>query len=119
MDRDAKAQYARVLGHAGPCAESLFEPGSRCDGLYRAAYEARRRLAERLGADFEDRDLEALWRALEAIGDAAAGRMYACGRARERWARPTAAAARPAGRPQPASHSPSRSAASTTAKPIL
>lgn len=106
MEREKEDAYCRVLGLAELCAESLFTPGSTCDRLYLAAYDARSRLAGRLGTDFEDRDLEILWQALEAIQHAVARRMYDCGRARERWrgSAPTSAvrqSARPPGARQP------------------
>lgn len=84
-DSERQAAYERILGYAGPCGENLFAPGGTCDTLYHRAYLARIRLAGRLNTEFDDADLEELWRALLDIQSAVAARMYDCGRARERW----------------------------------
>ena len=56
-----------------PCE---FDEGKPCDLLYEKVCEARERIAERTGIDFEDRDLLAMVEGLEEIGKVLALRMY-------------------------------------------
>ena len=56
-----------------PCE---FDEGKPCDLLYQKVCEARERIAERTGLDFEDRDLLAMVEGLEGIGKVLALKMY-------------------------------------------
>ena len=67
-----------------PCE---FDDGKPCALLYEKVCDARERIAERTGIDFEDRDLLAMVEELEEIGKVLALRMYdygvACGGRRQ------------------------------------
>ncbi len=56
-----------------------FAPGKPCDLLYGEVTDARLRLAERTGIDFEDRDLLTIIEGLEKIGKYCAFAMYQYG----------------------------------------
>lgn len=61
-----------------PCE---FDEGKPCDLLYQRVCEARKRIAERTGIDFEDRDLLTMVEGLEEIGKVLALKMYGYGTA--------------------------------------
>lgn len=56
-----------------PCE---FDDGKPCAELYGKVYDARLRLSERTGIDFEDRDLMEIIESLEKIGALCALKMY-------------------------------------------
>ena len=56
-----------------PCE---FDEGKPCDKLYAQACDARLRLCERTGLDFEDRDLLDIIEGLEEIGKLCALKMF-------------------------------------------
>lgn len=59
-----------------PCE---FDEGKPCELLYGKVCEARERIAERTGLDFEDRDLLAMLEGMEEIGKVLAMKMYGYG----------------------------------------
>lgn len=59
-----------------PCE---FDEGKPCDLLYQKVCEARERIAERTGIDFEDRDLLAMVEGLEEVGKVLAMKMFEYG----------------------------------------
>lgn len=59
-----------------PCE---FDEGKPCDLLYQKVCEARERIAQRTGIDFEDRDLLAMVEGLEEIGKVLALKMFEYG----------------------------------------
>lgn len=61
-----------------PCE---FDEGKPCDLLYQQVCEARARIAERTGLDFEDHDLLAMVEGLEEIGKVLAMKMFEYGTA--------------------------------------
>lgn len=56
-----------------------FEDGQPCDLLYGKVCDARMRISERTGIDFEDRDLLAMVEGMEEIGKILALKMYEYG----------------------------------------
>ena len=76
--------YASMVGELiTPCegVTDEYAPGSYCDQLYSAAWEARNRLAERLGVD-EDKDLEVIFDSFCDITFHLCRRMYEYGAAK-------------------------------------
>lgn len=61
-----------------PCE---FDDGKPCDLLYEKVCNARERIAERTGLDFEDRDLLEMVEGMEEIGKVLALKMYEYGAA--------------------------------------
>lgn len=61
-----------------PCE---FDDGKPCDLLYEKVCDARERIAERTGLDFEDRDLLEMVEGMEEIGKVLALKMYEYGAA--------------------------------------
>ena len=59
-----------------PCE---FDDGQPCDLLYGKVCDARMRISERTGIDFEDRDLLAMVEGMEEIGKVLALKMYEYG----------------------------------------
>ena len=84
MNNAAKRIYETLMGRLLPNAqvpgiENMFEPGKECDLLYEQVYDAGVRLAERLGVDGEDRDVELIINNLLRICEAVGHEMYRCG----------------------------------------
>lgn len=69
--------WARINGHLTDQGDvpNEFTDGAPCDILYGAVCDARERLSQRTGIDFEDRDVLAIVEALEEIGRRCAFRM--------------------------------------------
>jgi len=78
---NAEELYNQVAGitYAQPGIQDEFEEGRPCWELYSRVSDARLRLAERTGIDFEDRDLLEIIEGLEEIGKLLALRMYQYG----------------------------------------
>lgn len=73
--------YASMIGELIiPCegVKDEYAPGSYCDRLYNTAWEARNRLADRLGAE-EDADLELIFDSFCDIASYLCHRMYEYG----------------------------------------
>ena len=76
--------WLRINGHLVDQGDvpNEFADGAPCDLLYGMVCDARERLSERTGIDFEDRDVLAIIEALEEIGRRCAFSMveYLCGK---------------------------------------
>ena len=64
------------LVHPDPEIPCEFDDGKPCDVLYEKVSAARLRLCDRLGLDFEDRDLLTIIEGLEEIGKICALKMF-------------------------------------------
>lgn len=60
--------------------ENEFADGTQCSMLYQKVCDARLRLSERTGIDFEDRDLLEMIESLEEIGKICALKMFDYGK---------------------------------------
>lgn len=74
---ELKTLWLRINGHLVDQGDvpNEFADGAPCDMLYGAVCDARERLSERTGIDFEDRDVLAIIESLEEIGRRCAFRM--------------------------------------------
>ena len=71
--------HPRQLVTPDPDIPCEFDEGKPCDLLYEQVCEARARIAERTGLDFEDHDLLAMVEGLEEIGKVLAMKMFEYG----------------------------------------
>lgn len=69
--------WLRINGHLADQGDvpNEFADGAPCDVLYGRVCDARLRLSERTGIDFEDRDVLEIIESLEKIGERCAFRM--------------------------------------------
>lgn len=68
--------YSQMTGTGESYIGDEFQPGGACYDYYYNVYEARERLAERTGIDFEDEDIMAIVENMEKIVEICSYKMF-------------------------------------------